>query len=694
MTALPSAMNSAAFQGGYVDPKKDPRRLGENVPTSESIPSLAKEIRRDAKAIAQWTLSHLNNSLANREHLDRLWTRVDSYMAGFHYFDIDSTGAWRSKPLKDGEVRATVPLMRSFQRRELGRFTENVLTVQALAASPNNRNSFHHARRAELLINAWQEETGFADVYEEWCNQQIHYGLSALHRYICPLEKQVKTCAWPARELHPIPWNATKDDELEGFMRVKTMTRAWIEQNVGPEAARLCGKSQVGKHAGTFISSGSPISSPSDDVGNVTWVWLLPTKETPTGQHYLMVEDEMFFYVATAKEGIAPPLRNGKLPVEFSRYSKGQGNWYGMGFLGALLGAQAEADRQWSKIVRSGRLNDGILFVDDSVVNMTDLQDYEREVLTFDTQAYDPDQPFYHYLPPASVNRDVGAALTIASEHGRLAAGHESDILYGKAEGRVESGPLGRILNVNAQAPIAPTLGRMARAMQTTFDDVLNMLGEVWPQQKVVRTVGEGDVVEEEVIRRDQVPTSEMVYLRPSPLLPAGRMEMFNLLMQLRQMPADNGKPEISSAEFRKGLSYIRMSPPGIQLTSEKEQRIRQRVLELFNDGKTPGKLARDSVDMKLLLLEDAGAMRDALVTFMLKPGFSDIASVQVKLAFFELLRTMRSQAMGDAQDTAGYDENLDIAQFDANKMEEFLDAAEQDPFSPSGQMYAAGVPV
>jgi hypothetical protein len=657
-----------------------------------SIADLPKDVRGNLDKIAEWTISHMNSSLSNREHLERMWKHVDSYMAGFHFFSLDATGQWHKTPLKDGEVRAAYPLMRSAHRRELGRFTENVLTVQGLAASPSNRSSFHYAKRAEMIINAWQEETDFGDVFEDWSDFQIHYGISALHRYIDPFKKQVLCEAWPARELHPIPWNATLDRELEGFERVRTMPRAWIEQNIGMEAGSKCGKSAIGNSAGSFINAGSVTGSKSEEVGTVIWVWMLPTQEMPHGVHYLLVEDEIFAY-NDGTNSKTLPLRNGKFPVEFSRYAKQTGNWFGMGLLPTLIGSQYEADRQWSKQVRSARMTSGLLFIDDEVVDTNEMMDYDREIIRMDMKAYDVDSPFYYYLPPAPANRDVGSTLSLALESGRLAAGHESDILFSKAEGRVESGPLGRILNVNAQAPIAPTLSHMHRALGNTYYDVLDMCGEIWPEEKVVRTVGEYDIVEEQLVAKDQMPTSKHVIIRPSPLLPAGKTEMFNLLLQLRQMQSDDGKPEISSSEFRHGLSSIRMLPHGIGLASEKEQRIRQRVLSLYGDGQKPGTLAGKGgdLDMQLIVLEDIQALRDEIANFVLKPGFLETASDAVKRAFLEALATMSELLTAGPGSTDGFDDNLDIQAHDARKSEEYLDAAEQDPNIADGQLMING---
>lgn len=675
----------------------DPRQLAGRIPSGQSLADQPEDVRADAKLIADWTIAHVQNARAERDWLERLWIRVESYMLGFHFFELDATGQWRSTPLKEGEVRATRQLMRSKFRRELGRFTENVLTVQALAASPNNPQSFYKARRAELIINAWQEETQFADTYEDWASQQLHYGLSALHYYKDPRSQQVLSEAWSAVELYPIPWDARKDNQLQGLCRSKPMSKAWIEEFLGPIAAQKAGKMRVGRRAGNFLSGAGVGGKTTDEqAGQVTWVWILPTSRTQNGQHYILVEDEMFAYVdkADPDNGIEPPLRNGRFPVQLSRYSKQQDNWYGMGLLPTLIGAQAEADRQMSTIVRSSALSSGMLFINEAVLNMADVQDADQTVIAYDEGAYDAHEEFFRVIPPIPVSRDVGAVLALSTENADLAAGHESDIIRGKAEGRVESGPAARLLNVNAQAPIAPVLGTMYRGLRQHYGDVLDMTGEVWPDEKLVRVVGRYDVVDEMMIRREEVPASADVVFRPAPLLPAGRTEMFNLLLQLRQTPADDGKPEISSAEFRRGLAAIGMSPPGLELASAKDQRIRQRVGELFGDGKTPGASFSDAVSEVSLKLEDPDALGAALIDFMLQPGFNSVASPQVQAAFLQALQLVRTLKLGDPSATQGFDDNLDIRAHDALKSEEFLDAAEQNPETLDGQMVVDGLPL
>lgn len=681
----------------FIDPEKDPRNIGVNVPDSSEVPTLDSEVRDNAKKMAEWTLSHIENSFANRAHLERLWIRVISYMDGFHFFEITQAGMWRFVPPKEGEIRATVPLMRSIQRRELGRLTENILTVKGLPATTRNPRAAFNARRAELMVNAWMEETDFADTYEDFCNDMIHFGLAGLHTYTDHDRQQVFTESWSGWEMHPIPWNATKDSELYGLCRIKNMPKSWIEQNLGVKAAAKAGSDASSLRIGSMPSGntmGRAVSGSNELEGRVCWVWLLPTPEVPTGQHYAIVEDEMFAYQQRDVKG-RPIINGGKLPVRLVRYAKQKGNWYGMGLLPTVLGAQFEADRAMSKHVQGMVLNNGMLFINDEIVDMNQVTGDFLPIIPFDNSAYGPNEKLFEHVPPAPQTRDVGGTIQLSIEHGRMAAGHESDILFGKAEGRVESGPLGRILNVNAQAPIAPTMRRIEKVLGAHAHDVLDKISDVWPDKKRIRVIGEYDLVNELILEKQDRPTSSDVLLRPFPMLPAGRLETYNQLLQLRQMAGDDGKPLISAEEFKRGIMTIGMSPPGLELTSEEDDRIQQRVARLFGDGKKPGPFLTSQIEKKLIRAENIEKLRDELVKRILDPGFLSVASPQVQSAFVSALEFVTEIKLADPLANSGFDANDDADDFDARKQEEFFDAAEQRNDTLSGQFLGSdGIPV
>ncbi len=700
MTALatgPPIAQEPPKRTRFIDPAKDPRNIGVNVPDSSEVPSLDAEVRDNAKKMAEWTLGHIENSFANRQHLERLWIRVMSYMAGFHFFEVTTTGMWRSKPVKDGEIRATVPLMRSIQRRELGRLTENILTVKGLPTTTRNPRAAFNARRGELMVNAWQEEIDFADTFEDFCNDMIHFGVAGLHSYIDHDRQQVFSESWSAWEMHPIPWNATKDSELYGLARVKNMTKSWIEEHFGAKAAAKAGRDASTLQLGSMTSGnamGRAVSGSNELEGRVCWVWLLPTKEVPTGQHYALVEDEMFAYQRHDEKG-NPIINGGKLPVLLVRYSKQQNNWYGMGALPTVLGAQFEADRAMSKQVQGMVLNNGLLFINDELIDMNQMTGDFLPIIPYDTSAYGADGKLFESVPPTPQTREVGATIQLSIDQGRMAVGHESEILFGRAEGRVESGPLGRILNVNAQAPLAPTMRRIEKVLAQHFHDVLDKISEVWPDQKRIRVIGQFDLVNELILEKQGRPTSKDVMLRPFPMLPAGRLETYNQLLNMRQMIGDDKKPLISADEFKRGLMAIGMSPPGMELTSDEDDRIQQRVARLFGDGKKPGPFTTSEIEKRLLRAENIEKLRDELVKRILDPGFLEVASPEVQAAFVKALEFVTEIRLGDPLANSGFDANDDADDFDARKQEEFFDAAEQQNDTLSGQFQGVdGVPV
>lgn len=684
-----------------INPEQDPRLKPGAIPSSSNIPSLPKEIRRDAHEIAQWTIEHINSARAQRQYLERYWIRTESYMEGFHYFDIDPmTGQWRPKPRKPNEVRATVQLLRSTYRRELGRFVENILSVTGIARSPMNPMAFYEAKRAETMVNAWQEEVDFADTYVDFVGDILYYGRAFLYRYADKFRKQVYCESWPAWELFPIPWNATKDCQLQGFSRVKLMPREWIEQNFGKAAASKASyQGTVGPRVGgSSIGNaiGGAFSGKGSECAEVVWTWLLPTMEIPSGQKYIIVGDEMFGFQATDPNGrpVTGELANGKFPGNFCQYTKQKGNWYGMSAMAPVLGAQAEADRQWSKICRSARFRNGLAFVKDDAVDFNDLFSDETEFVPVNSQAYGEFDNFLKIIPPVPNSGDVGAALNLSTEMGRMAVGHESDIILGKAEGRTESGPLGNILNVNARAPLAPTMQGLWTCLHNNFQGVLPMLGQVWKPEKRVSVVGQYNLPREMTVTKNP-PKSENVLLLPSPLIPGGKTEMMNLLFSLRQVRGDHQGPIITEAEFKRSLHAMNMSPPGLQIATEKDMRIAQRLSELFNDGQTPGKFFTDPADMAVLMLEDPRELSDAIKNMLLDPGFRGSASVEVKGAFLKILKQIRNEGLvGDGGTGDRFDENLDLEAHDSRMMEETIDAVEQDPMSLDGQFAPGGVPV
>lgn len=696
---LPSVDSLLADRSLDVNPENDPRVLMAGNPTGQEKTGVPREIRRDARQVAIWTNEHYQHMLAQREYLERLWIRAESYMEGFHYFRMNKLGHWVPVPRKEGEIRSTVPMLRSIYRRELGRFTENVLAVQAFPRSPTNPLGFFKAKRAEAMVNAWQEEIDFADSFTEWSSQMLYYSMSGLYRYVDPTRRQVFTEAWPAWELFPIPWNAQRDSQLQGVQRVALMTREWLDQNLGPDAAALAGRhTHAGPRVGTAPignSVGSSFTKRSEDAALVKWVWLLPTKDIPSGQHYILVEDQMFGYQATDMQGnpITGELSQGKLPIEFGRYSQQQGNWYGISCLCSALGAQAEADRQWSKIVRRSRLANGLMFINDEVVDMSEVHADESNFIRINGGAYGSQMKFFDVVPPAPTSTDVGVSLNLSQELGRMAVGHDSDLIFGRAEGRVESGPLGRILNTNSQAPIAPVFSKIRRSLQNTYEGVLDMLSKVWPEDKRISTVGVYDMPSELVVSAQDRPSSKDVFVRPAPLMASGRQEMLNILFAMRQAIGDDKKPMITDGEFRRGLASLGLNPPGLSMVSEKEERIKARVAALFGDGQRPGDFFTDELDAKLLRAEDPVALMEALKSRVLDTGFRAAASKDVKKSFYQVMEYIR-KTMLDPAGRGRLDENLDGEATTARRMEETLDAIEQDPSTFDGLMQSEGIPL
>jgi hypothetical protein len=324
---------------------------------------------------------------------------------------------------------------------------------------------------------------------------------------------------------------------------------------------------------------------------------------------------------------------------------------------------------------------------------MSLIQADESNIIPINGGAYGSQMRYYDAVPPAPATPEVGASLTLAQNLGRMAVGHDSDLIFGRAEGRVESGPLGRILNTNAQAPIAPVFDKIRRCLQNTYESVLDMIVKVWPPDKRINTVGLYDMPGEIAVSREARPTSEDVFVRPAPLMASGRQEMMNILFMMRQAIGDDKKPMISDGEFRRGLASLGLNPPGISMVSEKEERIKQRVAALYGNGQEPGRFVTDPIDADMLKSEDPFALMEALTNRVLDPGFRASASPKVKAAFKGVMNYVR-QNMMDQRASGRMDENLDAEATVARQMEEALDAVEQDPSNFDGLFQVDGLPL
>lgn len=655
----------------------------QRVPKAADVTSMPRKDRRDLKALAKWFHEQFTKGMAVRRRVARNWIAVRSIMEGYHYYKINAYGVWSIIPKRQGEIRAVTGLMYAAYRRELGRLVDNVISVSVLPRSARNGMAFYKADRGQVMLNAWNEEIDIEQIWDEFSQHHLFWGMSALYRWADEQRLQYRVEAVPGPELLPIPYYVTSDVHLDGIMRSKIVSRQWVEDNV-PEATDKLSKQRGGMSESTlYITEDVGQWGREEDAATATWIWMMPSKGLPQGLHALMIEDEIYRYEPSSD-----------IPFEISRYDKHPSRWSGVGFCEKLIAPQKEENRQYTDIIKTARFNKGRLFVDEETFNINDLANSDQQIIKTSDAAYMGQRRPYDYFAPQSSGSDVGAVMQIAEMDANRASGHESGILRGQAEGRTDSGPSISILNANAKSPLVPALSRMHRALSRTYPHVLDGISKLWPVDKRVTVIGSQDMPQEIVLGKDNRPSSKEVIIKPGPILPMGRSEMVNLLMTWRQMRADDNKPVLTIAEFKRAMRHAGMIPPGVDSVDVVEQRILQKLDELFNDGKTPGININDRNFYEIEKFEDHRRSIELIKRRMLQPAFRDqqIASIAVQQAFRNLLDIHIQFEMGAPG--AADDIGLELEKVDALQQEQFLDIQAQDRFSNDGVMSLDGLPI
>lgn len=666
------------LQTGQSSPQSD---LIHRVPATKNATSLERDERTDLKKISRWFRDQFERSMTQRRRIARNWVAVRSIMEGYHYYKINAYGVWSIIPPKPGEIRAVTGLMYATYRRELGRLADNVMTTSVVPKSTKSGGAFYKADRGQIMLNSWIEEADMDLVWDEFSQHHLMWGMSALYHY--EQNQNMRVEAVPAPELFPLPYYAVSDMNLDGIMRSKIVDRAWIQDNV-PEAEDKIAKSRSGlSETALYITEDVGQWGEYTDAALAVWIWMNPAPWAPQGFHALMIEDEIFRYRPSPY-----------VPFEISRYDKHPSRWYGVGLCEKLIAPQKEENRQYTDIIKTSRFNKGRLFVDDETFNINDLTDSDQQIIRMSDASYMGQRDPFKYFPPTPVGKDVDKVMAISQMDANRAAGHESDIIRGKAEGRTESGPSIGILNSNAKAPITPCLQRMYRALKNTYPHILDGISRLWSPDKKISTIGSEEMANEMTLGKDNRPTSEDVIIKPGPIMPMGRSEMVNLLMTMRNMQSDDQGPVISVSEFKRAMRQAGMIPPGVDSVDIKIQRITQKLDQLYNDGQQPGIDVNSRQFAMLEKYEDHRRSTELIKNRMLHPAFRDeqITSPQVVQAFIDLLKLHMEFESGAAG--AGDDLGLEVEKLDAAHQEQFLDVQTQDATNNDGIMTIDGVPI
>lgn len=587
---------------GYLTSRlQTPTQSQGRIPNTDTVAGLNRESRKTASEIAKRFRSQIESGIELRRQHSIRWIQTLSIMNGVHYFTIDNYGFYRRLTKMDpNQVWAVVPVLDPFYRWEHGRLSANQLGVTASPVTGNGPAAFYQTKVAQDVMSHWIEEVDLRSFDDEANQQLLTYGMVALFAEKVPHRNQVFVRSFPQCDLMPIPYDARNWQEMDGIMRVITVSKDWLEmqdemyeQRNGTKPVRKMADKSSAQSAmwhSRFMGFGNNIGAGSKFNGaTACWIWMKPTPLNPFGEHLFMIEDELFGYVSGLdQQGNPIALVNGDLPLYPVYYVKKPHDWWGYSFCSGLVPMQLEANRQMSELVQSSQINRGFLGYNSQLVNATDVQNCINGLVPFKNPGPEDRLPPLISVQAANVGKDLGAVLQITDQYAKKAAAYESDILMGQQEGRTDSAGATQILAANANAPLQPVLDRKSVALSNVYRDAYRGIGEVWPEQKRIRVNGIDGFGRERLVMKNMMGSPDAISIAPTPLMVNGRNGFMQLIFSLRQMPGDDGKPIMSAREVRRSLQMLNFSPPGLTLYDPVEQRIKWRINQIINDGMTP----------------------------------------------------------------------------------------------------------
>lgn len=679
--------------------------IASEIPNIEQNAPIPREHRRSATKIAQHLNKQYQNALPLRRPHAIAWMKVASIMHGIHYFRVDN-GVWREIPASRDprKIRAVVPMMKPRYRWEHGRIVSNQIGCTVLPTTGRGNQSYYRAEFGQAVMDHWIEESCLdGHVKDDIAQHWLYYGGCGLYRYIDEQTQQVRIKSIPMPEIFPIPFSARNAQECDGLMHVTVVSEEWLElqdelyeRKTGEKPTspmlKQSGSIRTGMYSGSpTISAGSMGGGTTSGALAIT-AWMKGHAFAPQGERIFMLNDQVYGH----ENSLAPFFADGStyttLPIELTYYSKSPDDFWPTGFCEDLIAMQMEANRQMTILVRSSISNKPQTYYDSDIIDSKMVQRDDSMFIPFQgSRAEISSKPPVFHFPAQTISRDTGALLTLVDELANKAVGYESRILFGEQEGRTEGGPATSLLNTNAQTPLQSPMNRLYQALKKTYPHVLAMIKRTWGQEKQILVSGQQNLGRYMSISQDQIPDAYEVQLNPTPLMPGGRNAMAQTLFALREMPSPEGTFELKSREFRRSLSLIGMSPPGIDMADPDEQRIAHRIALLINDGKQPGVAPADAVNENEQAIENHRLAAEMLRAKILEPGYR-MYGPEVKRALLMEMRYHFNFTYAATRHPDAFDN--DIEESDAEMVSRFLDAAENDLDSMEGQVAINGVPV
>lgn len=611
------------------------------MPNTDGPVSLRDDDLISAKRVADTFRKHIEGGMIRRRRHAIIWSKIHALLGGLHYF-VMRNGVPVPIQKRDGEIRAYTPVMIPKYRTELGRFNANEVAVKV---SPRacRLGSYQAAVRAQAVLDDWIEQARIDEFFDKANQHLLTYGRVGYLRYIDHFRKQVCMEAVPSPQLFPIPMDAPSWEKSDGYARSTIVSDDWLQQQdelyerrwgqkPPNPLARFASRIDTTPGANYMGFGVNTTFGGALNGANASWIWLKPTEKFPMGVAAFMVDEKLIaFRAQTDPVTGEDPLPYGEMPIENVDYTDKSTDWWPEGFLEGLVAPQMERNRQWSQIIDAAQRNRGYLGYNSDMVDPKAMRDNPNGLIPFTNVGYETSRiPPLIPIAPLQISPHIGVVMEMSTRLASEAANHESGIISGQSEGRIDSASGNQLLSERADAPVAPVFKRVRRAWRRHFPHILDDIRRVWPAEKMLSVGGDELVAGEILVTPANFPSSNMVRIDPMPMQANGTMAQVNMLMKLRNIPADDGQGfEIKSREFRRSLSMLGMAPKGIELGDKSEERILHRIRLLIGDGQRPmvAPAQADSPAGKVQMLENHRMAVQLLKNAILHPMFLEYAA-------------------------------------------------------------------
>lgn len=577
----------------------DTQQLTSEADISQQVPLTVdgdvpdKSIRLDVTKLGHWISDSSEEMLRYRRDVELDWQKIRHILNGNHYFDVDTTRGVVTPSIHDedddGEVEAYTNLMLNAYRRELGTRTSVPINHIAVPRNASSPNAAYVARRAEAGLRQWREESKFSMVFDRFNQLILRMGLAAFLPEPSWDQKSAIVHVLPGSEIFPLPVTATNLIEASGSVYRKFLSKSWLEENV--DSGRLAADvlTEITEYSASS-RVGSPFMSHAMGFGGRAklkgaiglFFYIEPGPEYPEGNHGLVIGRKVYSIHLNQETG-EPSLPIGGAPI-IVHDTQIDSEWYPQSYLMPLIGLNLEDNRQLSNDIAIAEVNrhGGWTMIPEGTISINDLQQSMGGYIPYSVNqlGFDQKNPFFNIRPPQIGPESSLVSSRIARE-AEETTGH-TEAKKGDAPGRVDSDSGIQRLLSQSDVPNYPFYGRTRAAVTECFNKVLDILAVTWPAEKWVSIVGPLDIPQEMVIRKGEMPTSQMIRIEVGALVPTSKQSTMQMLQLLRQ-----GK-DISSAQYRRAIVENGLEPKGISLKDPEVEFARSKITWMYGDGQKP----------------------------------------------------------------------------------------------------------